>query len=183
MRFLLLFLFLIPANVDAQSFQEEVASTLADSKLEIFSPLEQKSYSLQKDNNSFFKTDFIISHSNKLEVRVEVFSFPEDSIAMNNPHVKNGLRIGQLMNNVNDSQVAMHQLGSEDLEFFGADWATQALFSPKENFSLKSKCQLITLYKEEVGLVFVYLLFDSMEKYKDEWRYIIGFREEVEVAR
>ena len=152
-------------------------------QLQIFSPIEQEAFNIREDRNEFFATNFIVDYSKQVEIRVEVFTFPEDSIAMNNPHVKNGLRIGQLMNNVNDSQVAMHQLGSEDLEFFGADWATQALFSPKENFSLKSKCQLITLYKEEVGLVFVYLLFDSMEKYKDEWRYIIGFREEVEVAR
>ena len=76
----------------------------------------------------------------------------------------------------------MHKLGSEDLDFFGADWATQSLFNPKEEFSTKKNCQLISLYKEEVGLIFLYLLFDDIEKYKDEWRYLIGFSQGDEVV-
>ena len=38
------------------------------------------------------------------------------------------------------------------------------------------------MYKEEVGLIFLYLLFDDMEKYKDEWRYLIGFEVEEELV-
>ncbi len=182
MRFLLLLLFLYAGNISAQSFQEEVVSALAVAQIEIFSPLEQKAYPLRKDLNSFFATDFIIDHSDKVEVRVEVLRFPQDSLAISNPHIKNGIRLGQLIDNMNDDPVTLHKLGSEDLDFFGADWATQALFNPKEEFSTKKNCQLITLYKEDVGLIFLYLLFEDIEKYKDEWRYLIGFGLEEEVV-
>jgi len=79
------------------------------------------------------------------------------------------------MDNNDDTQISLHSLSSQDLDIFGADWATQALFKPKLEFSDKYYCQLITMYKEETGLIFLYLLFDDLEKYKDEWRYMIGF--------
>jgi hypothetical protein len=172
-----IFLFCI-GTISAQSFHEEVTFALAESNIELFAPLEQASFALKKDHNSFFKTDFQIVHTDKVEVRVEVMSYPQDSLKMSNPHINNGVRLGHLIDNINDDPVTLHKLGSEDLDFFGADWATQSMFNPKDEFSPKKNCQLITLFKEEVGLIFLYLLFDDIEKYKDEWRYLIGFGEE-----
>ena len=178
MRALVIIFLFCTVHLSGQSFQEKVTTTLAESNIELFAPLEQGAFSLKKDHNAFFKTDFQIMHTDKVEVRVEVMSYPKDSLEMSNPHVKNGVRLGHLIDNVNDDPVSLHTLGSEDLDFFGADWATQSMFNPKDEFSPKKNCQLITLYKEEVGLIFLYLLFDDIEKYKDEWRYLIGFGEE-----
>ncbi len=178
MRALVLFFLFYSGIISAQSFQVEVMIALSESNIALFAPLEQAAFSLKKDHNSFFKTDFLIAHTDKVEARVEVMSYPQDSLEMSNPHIKNGVRLGHLIDNINDDPVTLHKLGSEDLDFFGADWATQSMFNPKDEFSPKKNCQLITLYKEEVGLIFLYLLFDDIEKYKDEWRYLIGFGEE-----
>lgn len=172
---LFFFVVICVVNISAQSFQEETTYALAASNIVLFAPLEQEAYPLAKDQNAFFKTDFLISHPEKVEVRVEVMRYPQDSVEMSNPHIKNGVRLGHLIDNINDAPVTLHKLGTEDLDFFGADWATQSLFNPKDEFSTKKNCQLITMYKEEVGLIFLYLLFEDIEKYKDEWRYLIGF--------
>ena len=181
MRSLILILFCV-GNLSAQSFQEEVSAGIAEAKVNIFAPIERSAYPLKKDANAFFKTDFLIEHSGKVEVRVEVLRYLQDSMEMSNPHILNGMRLGHLMDNGEEEPVTLHKLGSEDLDFFGADWATQSLFHPKEAFSPKRHCQLLTMYKEEVGLIFLYLLFDDMEKYKDEWRYLIGFEVEEELV-
>lgn len=158
-----------------QSFQEEEVAQLEDIQVQLFTPAEQEAYIIKPDKSNFFKTDFIIKQDDKVEMRVEYFSWKKDSIAISNPNIKNGIRLGQLIDNMDDSQISLHRLGSEDLDLFGADWATQATFQPKIEFSDKRYCQLITMYKEETGLIFLYLLFDDLEKYKDEWRYMIGF--------
>ncbi len=158
------------------SFEKEVCAALAELGVQIFSPIERATYQVKPDRNKFFQTDFILDIDDKVEVRVEYFSWKKDSLAITNPNIKNGIRLGQLMTNIDDSVISLHRLGSEDLIAFGADWATQASFHPKEEFSDKQHCQLLTLYKEEIGLVFVYLLFDNEEKYNDDWRYLIGFQ-------
>ena len=158
-----------------QSFQESVIAQLEDIQVQLFTPAEQLSYEIEPDNRDFFNTDFIINHEDRVEMRVEYFSWERDSLAISNPNIKNGIRLGQLMDNMADSQISLHRLGSQDLNLFGADWATQATFQPKIEFSDKKYCQLITMYKEETGLIFLYLLFDNLEKYKDDWRYVIGF--------
>jgi len=161
--------------LQAQDFQEQVVTQLQDIHVELFTPAEQEAYTIKPDNRDFYKTDFIIKHEDKVEMRVEYFSWKKDSLAITNPNIKNGIRLGQLMDNNDDTQISLHRLSSQDLNIYGADWATQALFKPKPEFSDKYYCQLITMYKEETGLIFLYLLFDDLEKYKDEWRYVIGF--------
>ena len=162
-----------------QSFQEDITTQLAAINMSIFSPIEQNEYKLKEDHSKYFPATFIINHPDKLDVRVEIFSYPKDSTALANPHVQNGMRLGQIMNNLDDSTISMHRLGSEDLKFYGADWATQATFHPRIEFSNKRHCQLITIYKEEVGMVYLYLLFDDLDKYQDDWRYLLGFQNEV----
>ena len=160
----------------SQSFHEEVTAQLEAINVSIFSPIEQEAYTIKEDANRYFPATFILDHPDKVEVRVEIFSYPKDSTALANPHIQNGIRLGQLMNNLDDSKVSMHRLGSEDLKLYGADWATQATFNPKAEFSDRKYCQLITIFKEEVGMIFLYLLFDDLEKYEDDWRYLIGFQ-------
>jgi len=175
---LIILLFMSACSLAAQnSFQDKITEELAAMQVQVFSPIEEAAYPLEKDKNKFLATDFILKHSDKLEVRVEYFSHSKDSIAISNPHIKNGIRLGHLINNVEESNISLHRLGSEDLILYGADWATQATFRPKPEFSDKMHCQLISIYKEEVGLLFLYLLFDDMNKYKDEWRYLIGFND------
>jgi len=164
--------------LNAQSFEVDIKQDLSKIQAQIFTPVERSAYDIKKDRNEFFTTDFVIKHEDKVEIRVEYFDWKKDSIAINNPNIKNGIRLGQLIDNIDESQISLHRLGSEDLEIFGADWATQATFQPKSAFSDRRHCQLITLYKEETGLIFLYLLFDDIEKYKDQWRYIIGFIDE-----
>ena len=177
--YILLFLFL-GISLSAQSFQDSVRQELSDIQVQLFTPAERTEYTIKPDRSVVFPTDFIIKHTDKVEVRVEFFSWEKDSIAISNPNIKNGIRLGQLVDNLGESKISLHRLGSEDLVLFGADWATQATFKPKPTFSDKKHCQLITLYKEETGLIFLYLLFDNMEKYKDEWRYLIGFADTVQ---
>ena len=161
--------------LSAQSFQEEIEEELVDIQVQLFTPAEQEAYTIKPDKNEIFPTDFIIKHKDKIEIRVEYFSTNKDSLAISNPNIKNGIRLGQLIDNIEESTISLHSLGSQELNIFGADWATQATFQPKIEFSDKKYCQLITMYKEETGLIFLYLLFDNLEKYKDEWRYVIGF--------
>ena len=169
-------IYLLTSTVlSAQPFHDFVIQDLAKIQVELFTPAEKEAYKIKPDKRDFFPTDFIIKHEDKVEMRVEYFSWEKDSIAISNPNIKNGIRLGQLIDNIDDSEISLHRLGSKDLNVFGADWATQATFQPKREFSDKAYCQLITMYKEETGLIFLYLLFDNLEKYKDEWRYVIGF--------
>lgn len=164
-----------------QSFQEGIIAQLEDIHIQLFTPAEQAVFEIKADQREYFPADFIIDHEDKVEILVEYFSWAKDSLAITNPNIKNGIRLAQLMDNIEESNISLHRLGIEDLILYGADWATQATFRPKREFSEKAYCQLLTLYKEDVGLIFLYLLFDDMEKYKDDWRYVIGFGSPVEV--
>ena len=161
---------LLISTLNAQSFQDDIALDLSDIQAQIFTPVERSAYEIKKDHNEFFTTDFVIKHDEKVEIRVEYFDWKKDSLAITNPNIKNGIRLGQLIDNIDDSKISLHRLGTEDLNIFGANWATQATFKPKPAFSDRKHCQLITLYKEETGLIFLYLLFDDIEKYKAQWR-------------
>jgi len=174
-------LIVITLGYTQDTFDSSVEQGLSNIQAKIFNPVEQPAYEIKKDRNEFFTTNFVIKHEDKVEIRVEYFDCKKDSLAISNPNIKNGIRLGQLIDNIDESQISLHRLGTEDLEIFGADWATQATFQPKSAFSDHRYCQLITLYKEETGLIFLYLLFNDMEKYKDEWRYLIGFTDDEEV--
>jgi len=51
----------------------------------------------------------------------------------------------------------------EDLEdLYHADWGMMHFFKPKAGFSRYEHCKMLTLYKEEVGTIFVLYLFDNV---------------------
>ena len=56
-----------------------------------------------------------------------------------------------------------------------------AFFSPKDLFSEKEHCKMISLYKEGKGMTYIFFLFDEITEEVDMQKYCLKYAVEEEV--
>jgi hypothetical protein len=77
------------------------------------------------------------------------------------PHVATARFLMDIGSNDEDSQTAVHSFGEEETAIYAADWARLFTFRPKSSFAPYEFAQLVALYKEDRGLIWVVLLFNT----------------------
>ncbi|MEO0877340.1 MAG: hypothetical protein AAFY48_22305, partial [Bacteroidota bacterium] len=82
-----------------------------------------------------------------------------------------------LAGNDEDSYIAAHEIETEELEtIYQADWGQLFYFPPKGIFSEAKNCQMLALYREDVALCFVFLLFEEAPPSLPELSQLLRFQ-------
>ncbi|MEM1214303.1 MAG: hypothetical protein AAGJ82_01365 [Bacteroidota bacterium] len=122
-------------------------------------------------------TDFRLS-IRKQNVDVLYYFYPTATDTFFVPHVHTATTIVQLASNEEDSYIAAHGVDPAVVDtVYHADWAQTFFFSPKNALSEYKDGQMTAVYRDGVGMAFVFLLFDDAPLYLEELAQTLRFRE------
>ena len=85
--------------------------------------------------------------------------------------------------NDEDARIAYHEMPKEEREKYQADWGATFFFQPKDIFSKKKDCKLITLYAEGKGIAMIFYLFDEASEEIDLQKYCFRLKERLRMNR
>lgn len=155
-------LFLIVTTGFAQeSLPLEHQLRLAQQELEWHEP--EVPYRIRTHSSiSFQAYDFAASfRKEKLEIRY-FFVPDDDSDAVLIPHLRVPRMAMHLASNEEDSYLSAHEIEPGLLDsIYQADWGMMFFFQPKPLFSSAKDCQMVAVYREGVGLLYAFLLFNE----------------------
>lgn len=135
---------------------------LAQQGLEWISP--EVPFRVQKYLETNYQTyDFALRlPKEKLEVRYLFVPVDEESDEALIPHLRAPRMAMHLASNEEDSYLAAHEVDPLLLDsVYQADWGETFFFRPKQGFSTAENCQMLAIYREGIGLCYVFLLFDD----------------------
>ena len=119
----------------------------------------------------------LYSRQEKLEVRLAVISAEELGDMATMPHIAASRIIMDLGSNDEMAPpITVHSFGSEEMEYFNADWARQFTFRPKQGQAPYQLVQLTALFKEGCGMAYVLLLFNQPPETLDARQQLLRFR-------
>jgi hypothetical protein len=154
-------------------FTPELTEELSLTGLEIMQPLEARYKTIRLRKNRFLQCDYgISSRKEKLEIRYAIEPIEPESRANLIPHVKAFSMATHLATNNEEAVISQLSISPESLaEDFNADYGQVYVFQPKTAFSEKLYCQMLMLYKEGKGMVYVFFLFDDPNNAALDYRF------------
>lgn len=137
---------------------------LAQHQLEWHEPTDAANYRVRRGTGvNFLAYDFSVNfRADKLEVRYLFIPDDDAGDAPFIPHLRVPRMAMHLARNDDDSYLAAHAVDVAVLDsVYRADWGQSFVFSPKPLFSAAATCQMTAVYREGVGLLYTFLLFDE----------------------
>jgi hypothetical protein len=114
----------------------------------------------------------IRSSKENLEIR---FYFQPESQNTPFPQVES-YRLAMHMGNNEQTIFSARELTTYELDsVFHADWGRVYLFTPKAGFSIQKYCKMLTLHRENKGVVYVIFLFDKPSALIDQRLHILRY--------
>ena len=153
------------------------ARLLTELELEIIQPLESDYRAIRPPENDLLNCPLAVrSRREKLEFRYAVRPVAELGYLAEAPHVAAGNLAVRLASNDEDTFLAVHSLSAQAVrDEYGADWLKIYTFPPKRGFSESENCQMVALYREGIGMAYVFLLFDRPPELLDARSYALRF--------
>jgi hypothetical protein len=153
----------------APSFAEKLEAMDATLSL----PLDAGYESVLPVDNPFQNYDFAInSEIEDMEIRYFVLPYNEQDTVTMSPDVLCLRTSTAVATNDEDSFVSMLPIMRRELvETFGADWGLVYFFRPKTEFAAYQHCRMLMLYKDQVGSMFVFFLFNDPNNEAVDLRY------------
>ena len=141
--------------------------------LDFVQPLDSDYKDYQLKNNPFFRCDYAIrSRKEDMEIRYALRPYQMGSPITQLPTLTVCSALSSAATNEEEAIIAQISIPKNELqEVFGADWGIMYQFTPKPGFSTAPLGRLLGLYKEEVGLVLVFFLFDDANNPAIDLRY------------
>jgi len=177
--FILISLFsLLSISIHAQiKFSEDFFQKMEAMQMEFLQPLEASYKKIKVKKNLILKYDSAIKAKKEdMEIR---FALKPESVPNQFPHMQATSMTVSIATNEQDTKMVMHEMSKKDLEEYDADWGLTAFFSPKDMFSEKKHCKMISLYKEGEGMAYVFFLFDKPSEEVDMQKYCLKYATEV----
>ncbi|MEL6275951.1 MAG: hypothetical protein AAFU03_12685 [Bacteroidota bacterium] len=115
------------------------------------------------------------SKQEKLEIRYYLQAESEMGPFVGMPHVAAGRLLIDVSSNDEDAVTTAHSFQGEALATYRADWAKLFTFQPKRRFSDTNFAQMVALYQEGIGMLYVFLLFDKAPDTLDSRQLAIRF--------
>ncbi|MTB49609.1 hypothetical protein [Lewinella sp. W8] len=180
--FLTLFLLLTTLAVWGQLPTSPELTTFLDSlDVRLYQPFDV-AYKAQAPTDNDYLEDHarFYSREEKLEIRLHFRAEDARDPYYGMPHLRAGHLVMNLGSNDEDAVTSVHSFGEEEMMVFNADWARLFTFRPKRSYSERSQAQLIALYREGRGMVYLVLLFDRPPGNLEDRQLLLGFRAEDE---
>lgn len=180
---LIVAILLLPLTLTAQKIDipSDFNQLLEEVDAYLILPLETGRYKdIRPFSNRWLDYDFSIrSRKEKLEIRYKVLPYAENDLRFQAPHVLAMQAMMQVATNDEEAVVSRLPISEKSLkEDYLADWGQLFTFVPKIGFSPSSTCQMVSLYREGKGMVFLFFLFDRAPAELDYRRLAIAFGEE-----
>lgn len=157
-----------------QDFQD----LLEASQAVFLKPLENQYKKIKVHENYILTSDFAIRSKKKdLEIRFHLIPEKEGNPLNNVPHMRCFNKANSVATNDEDAKISYHEMSKEEREKYNADWGATFFFQPKDIFSKKKDCKLITLYAEGKGIAMIFYLFDEATEEVDLQEYCFSFEE------
>lgn len=175
----LLFLVWSTSNIAQLALDERFSNLLKSAGLELLEPLEAKYKAVPVYKNTYQTCDYTIrSRKEKLEISYLIKPFEENKAALFAPHVQCMRMVTHLATNREDALISWHGIEESVLkEDFNADWGQVIFFQPKRDFSSKTHCKMLAMYREGKGMAFVFFLFDEASQGLDKRFVALRFTE------
>ena len=150
---------------------------IKDFHLSFNEPTENSYKTVKLSKNNIFNCDFSIkAKKGDLEIRYAVYKLDKEENKVAFPHIISMNTVNHIASNHLDSDIVVQYITDEDLKSnFKADWAATFYFNPKHQFSKKKNCKMLALYKEGIGLVYVFFLFNKSSIELDNQFYSLSF--------
>ncbi len=141
--------------------------------IDFLQPLDSDYKEESPKNNPFFRCDYVIrSRREDMEIRYALRPYQSGSPITQHPNLTVFSALSSAATNNEEAVIAQISIPIEELqEVFGADWGIMYQFTPKPGFSSAPYGRLLGLYKEEVGLVLIFFLFDDPNNSAIDLRY------------
>lgn len=156
---------MLPDLLTAQrvDLSDDFSDLLAEVNAQLVLPVEADYKDIRPLKNRWMSYDFSIrSRRERLEIRYKILPFEKEHRTFYAPHVKAMQVMMQVATNSDEAVVSTLSLSEKALkEEFRADWGKLFTFQPKEEFSPKQTCQMISLFREGQGMVFLFFLFNK----------------------
>ena len=167
-------------SVKAQlEFPASFIQLLEEAQLTINQPIENQFKEKSVRDNDLCSYQYSMrKKKGDLEIRYNVQpSAAQDSNINAVPHITALSLVSSLATNDDDSIISYHQVSKKDLETkYRANWGLVAFFKPKEEFSSKAHCKMLTLYAEDKAIVTIFYLFDEITEDLENQKYSIMFK-------
>lgn len=128
--------------------------------------------------NAFQEYDFgLYLRKEKMEIRYLFVPYEQESKREIIPHLRAPRMAMHLASNDEDSHIAAHEIDPAVLDsVYQADWGQVFYFPPKDGFSAAKDCQMLALYREDVGMCFIFLLFEEAPASLPDLAQLLRFR-------
>lgn len=185
MRFipiLLFFLLCSPTNSWGQeinlppSFQAKLDAV----QLQFVEPQDDEFRGVRIDSTHTMPYDYAYKvKKKKLEIRYYILPFKNPDSPFNSiPQMHLMRYLTNIATNEESAMTAVHSISdSELIDAYAADWGIIATFPPKISFSSYPHCKLLSLYKTDRGMAFVYFLFKDPNLDIEPLMYTLQFKE------
>jgi hypothetical protein len=129
--------------------------------LEFQEPLDGRYQEIQFLDQPYWGEHFnLISRKEKMEIKIVFKPDYRDY-----PHINSVRWITQIASNEEETAISHVPLTIEKSKaLYGADWGKVFFFKPKLGSSIYSETKMISLFKEDVGMVFVFFLFNEADQ-------------------
>ena len=124
-------------------------------------------------SNPFQQYDFALK-SGQEDMEMRYFILPHDdrdTVSMSPDVLSMRASVSVATNNENAYISMLPLTEQEAASTFGADWGITYLFRPKVEFAAYQHCRLMVLYKERIGTIMVFFLFNDPNNEAIELRY------------
>lgn len=177
-KLLVIFGLLTSAVGAAQIPQPEALTTWLDSlDVRLYQPFDVAYKVMSPSDNGYLEDHArFYSKEEKLEVRMHFRPETLHDPYAGMPHLRAGHLVMNLGSNDEDAVTAIHSFGDEEMMVFNADWARLFTFRPKQSYSERQRAQLVALYREGRGMVYLILLFDRPPGTLEDRQLLLGFR-------
>jgi len=128
--------------------------------LEFFTPVERQMKTKKLLKDDFFEYDLVLRSKNQLDIRYILQPFDNQNNRVLYPHIELTRMIASIATNDEEEDILVNGFsGCKAKNDYGADWGLYADFVPKRSFSEFPKARIVSLYKEEKGLVHCIILY------------------------
>ena len=150
---------------------------LEEAKMSFNEPTENRYKTIRSSKNPVFKDNFSIKvKKGDLEIRYAISKPDDNNDKLIFPHIASMTTASHIASNANDSEIVVQNLKEGDLiNQLKADWASIFYFNPKAQFSTKKFCKMLAMYKDGIGLVYVFFLFNKPSIELDNQFYTLSF--------
>ncbi|MCB0661197.1 MAG: hypothetical protein KDC24_00545 [Saprospiraceae bacterium] len=162
---LLLFISLGTVQLQSQTFEFSPAldEVIDEYHLEASTPTENRFKSIRQLPTAYLP--FIYGmHSEKAGLEIYVAFQPYDSRnpATAKPQIETTRLMTNAATNREDAVITVLDLSKSYVrKIFGADWGKEIYFQPKASISGKAHCRMVSIFKDEVGLLTLFFFFNE----------------------